>query len=217
MVAHLIVTALLAFQAGNSSKLGHTDKQIAAMGEAKWVNYYTDKVGGSTADMCDAEVVYGGAIFRLNQAALKKKPEATRAAVEKLRKHMASYRMALIDVGRSLTGGGTMWNPIYASDQADIEESIAIISGVRTAKPKPRRVSNVTTALKDITDLTEKSASDIESYKQSGASMTDVRDSLTTARKEFRTIADILAKRPRRESDAILGFCIDCVSTAGNG
>lgn len=214
MLATLLCSLLIGSSQEHDSKMGMTDKQIVAMGQQDFVNTYSEKYGSSTAAMCDAEVTYGDAILRINNAALKSKSSTTRTAVTSLRKHMASFRNEMADIGRAFSGGGTMWNIVYSGTTADVEETIALISGVRVNKSKSLKVSDGTKAIDGLAKFAKENEAEYETYKDSGGGKAEVNSSLAIARKEYAQIVKIAAKRPRRESDAIIAFVIDGVRLA---
>ncbi len=214
MLATLICSLLLGSVQEHDSKMGMTDKQIVARGQQDFVNNYSEKYGSSTAAMCDAEVTYGDAILRVNNLALKGKSAATRATVTSLRKHMETFRNEMADIGRAFSGGGTMWNIVYSGTTADVEETIAIISGVRANKAKSLKVSDGTKAINALAKYAKDNEAEFETYQDSGGGKAEVNSSLATARKEYALIVKLAAKRPRRESDAIIAFVIDGVRLA---
>lgn len=208
MIQALILTALLVGQTSSEDRLGLTDRQILNLGAAKFVDRYSEKNGSSTAAMSGAIEVYGLAIRRLNTAALLEKPSSTRKAALDLRVRMTAFRSEMCDVGSAFSGGGTMWNIVYNETLAEVEEALTVWSGLRSTKPKSRVVSDVTKALGAVERSASKHRSDIETMKESGGGMAEVTSSLKKARAQYTEIVKLLAKRSRRESDAVLDFCV---------
>lgn len=219
MTAPLLIATLLLSQVslertGPEGKMGLTDRQILALGQQGFVDKYSLKFGSSTAAMVDAFEIYGGAVKRLNdQVFLRKSPE-TLKLVGSLRVRLGRFRNELCDVGRALTGGGTMWNITYSETRADVEEMLAIKSGVIKKTPPKRVVSDVTRALDSLAKAAKNLHDDVESMKESGGGMAEIESSLKVARAEFAEIVKLAAKLPRRESDAILEFCVAAVRIA---
>ena len=114
-----------AIQWNRAAYLGKSPEQIVAMGRSKWYKAYTDKYGESTAAMCDAENTYGDALKNLNDRALKRLPAPRRAFLESTRYHCQQIALRGHEVGYALTGGGTIWHPIFSGIRANVEELIA--------------------------------------------------------------------------------------------
>lgn len=215
MIAALLLTTLISCQETEAeSRMGLTDRQIVALGQMEFINRYSEKFGSSTAAMCDASNTYGASIKRVNDGILNKKPATTKTFVASLRPRLSAFRTEIIDIGRAYTGGGTMWNIVYCETVGDVEETVAIFTGVRKNASKSLRVSDGAKAIDGLAKFMKSNAEEIDSYKQSGGGMAEVRESLATARKQYVEIVKIAAKRPRRESDAIIAFVIDAVRMA---
>lgn len=196
--------------------MGLSDKQIVAMGEIAFVNKYTDKYGGSTFDMAVAERLYGETVAKVNDKALKHRPAEIRAMVKTLRPAMRAYFGEMVDIGRASSGGGSIWTVIGAGATADVEETIAIFSGVRKNNSKAHVVSDAVKSLNDLAKTLEETAPEIDAYKESGGGMAEVRSSLKSARTQFADIIRIAANRPRRQSDAIIEFCLHATKVPQN-
>lgn len=215
MITALVLTALIAHQETEAeSRMGMTDRQIVALGMSGFIDKYSEKFGSSTAAMCDASTTYGASIKRINDAALKKKPATLKSFVGSLRPRLSAFRSEIVDIGRSYTGGGTMWNIVYCETVGDVEETIGIFTGLRPNKSKSLKVSDGTKSIDGLDKFMKENAEEIDSYQVSGGGMAEVRESLGLARKQYAEIVKIAAKRPRRESDAIIAFVIDAVRMA---
>lgn len=116
---------------------GKTPDQVVAMGRKKWFGYFTTKVGDSTAAMSGAERLYGDCLKHSNDKAIVKLPKARRTLIGRLRVQLYRFDDEVVRLGEILTGGGTMWNPVYAGLQADCEEAVRVFIG----KSKPRKTS----------------------------------------------------------------------------
>lgn len=130
----LLVACCLAsplFAAGPSRKdlQGKTPEQVVQMGREKWFHFFTGKVGDSTAAMSGAERLYGDSLKFVNDKTIVKLPKAKRDSIGRLRQQMDTFHSELIYLGDMLSGGGTMWNPVYAGILADCEELVAVFIG----------------------------------------------------------------------------------------
>lgn len=114
-----------AIQWNRSAYLGKSPEQIVAMGRDKWFAAYTKKHGEHTRGMCDAETTYGDALKNLNDRALRRLPAARRAFLESARYHCKQIALRGHEVGYAITGGGTIWNPMFASIHPSVEMLIA--------------------------------------------------------------------------------------------
>jgi hypothetical protein len=150
----------------------------------------------------------------MNDAVFKKKSAGTRATVKSLRTRLANFRNEMCDIGSAVTGGGTLWNITYAESTADVEDMFTLWTGVRNTKPKARVVSDVTKAMLVVENKAKEIADSINELSFSGGGMKEVNSSLKAARAEFAEIVKLAAKRSRRESDAVLGYCVDAVQVA---
>lgn len=207
MLASVLIVVLA--QSDIEGRMGLSDRQIMNLGSVEFVNRYSEKFGSSTAAMTGAFETYGLAVKRLNEAAFTKKPSATRAAVKSLRTRMADFRNEMCTIGSAFSGGGTMWNITYSETLGDVEDALTYLSGVRTTKPKSFVVSDVTKVISQVEKQIKTHAEDLEIVKESGGGTKQANASLKLARTAFSEIVKIAAKRPRRESDAILDFCVN--------
>lgn len=214
LIATLLLTQVGLERTGPEGKMGMTDRQILTLGQQGFVDKYSVKFGSSTADMVDAFEIYADAVKRLNDQVFTKQPAATRIVVGTLRVRLANFRNEMCDVGRALSGGGTMWHITYSETRADVEEALAVKSGVIKKAPPRRVVSDVTKALDQLAKDTRANREEVESMKESGGGMNEIESSLKLARKEYAEIVKIAAKLPRKESDAILQFCVAAVRVA---
>lgn len=204
----LVVSIVLSTQSG---QLGKSDAQILKMGRQLWGDYYAEKAGSSTVDMCTSERIYGEVLKRRNDRLISKASRSTKAVVKSLRKDMIQYMSGVYDVGMALSGGGTMWNIVYAGCQPDTEEVVGHILGVKSPKVKARKVSDVTTALKELRDKVAKERKSIEEMP-SGGGMKSALNGLDAAESALPKLISVAARRPRGDSDAILSCCLACIA-----
>lgn len=216
MIQTLLLATLLSFPQKPDDRMEMTDKQILQLGGVEFVNKFSDKFGSSTAAMVDGWEAYGAAIRRLNDAGFKNKPAATQQVVKTLRTRMADFRNEMCDVGRAFSGGGTIWNITYSETPADVEDALTFWSGVVKKTPKKRVVSDVTKWMAKVEKIAKDNAKGIDSVKASGGGMAELNSSLKIAKRQYAEIVKIAAKRSRRESDALLGFCFDAANIPTN-
>lgn len=214
LVASLLLTQVGLERTGQEGKLGLTDRQILALGQEAFVNKFTDKFGGSTMAMVDGFEIYGQAVKSMNDQVFLKSSASRLKTIGSLRTRMTRFRTEMCDIGRTVTGGGTLWNITYSETRADVEETLAIFSGVLQVQPRNRVVSDVTKALDRIGVLAKEHEEGIELVKESGGGIHEVNTSLKLARTEYAELVKLAAKLPRRESDAVLGFCLDAAQIA---
>jgi hypothetical protein len=120
-----LTVGYFAIQWNRGMYLGKTPEQIVAMGRSKWINFHGKKKGQSSADMCEAETMYGDALKNLNDRALKKQSQTRRKWLLQTRTIASDFGTASHSVGYVLTGGGTMWNLQDSTIYPDVEEILA--------------------------------------------------------------------------------------------
>lgn len=109
--------------------LGMTPAQVEKMGRIKFMDAFGARHGNSTAAMCESERSFGAALRVLNDAHEKKHSPKNKAVVARLRPLAEQFFAHAADVGYAISGGGTMWNPVYAGVPADVEEIVAQLYG----------------------------------------------------------------------------------------
>lgn len=129
LVLFCLAAPILASGPSRKDLQGKTPEQVVQMGRAKWFTYFTGKVGDSTAAMSGAERLYGDCLKFVNDKTIVKLPKAKRDQIGRLRQQMDFFHSDLIYLGDMLSGGGTMWNPVYAGILADCEETVAVFIG----------------------------------------------------------------------------------------
>ncbi len=204
----LLIAAVLTAQSG---QLGKSDAQILKMGRQAWGEYHGEKAGTSTVDMCTSERIYGEVLRRRNDRLLAKANRSTKADVKSVRTLMVEYMGGVYDVGMALSGGGTMWNIVYAGCQPDTEEVVGHLLGVKSPKVKPRKVSDVTKALKELNDKVTKERKSIEEMP-SGGGWKSAMKGLDAAESALPKLISVAARHPRGDSDAILSCCLACLA-----
>jgi hypothetical protein len=201
-----VITASLAFLialAQPDSK--YPDQLILKLGREKWFTHYTSKEGESTAAMCDAEALFGAALKRQNDRKLATTKSTTKANVKKLRPLLTDYRNTMVDLGYATSGGGTMWNPVWAGTMADTEE---VVDFLLAKNPKPtakRVVSDVTKALATL----EKNLNDAELGISEGMTRKDVMQHFAKVKRGSNQIIGVAKTLPRNQSDRLLNYCLE--------
>jgi len=128
LVVLALLPALCAAQAQHDW-LGLAPAQVEQLGRAKFMDEFSTKHGSSTAAMCDAEVSYGAALRSLNDDWVARRAPKHAGIVTNLRPLTERYYVLTTDLGFAFSGGGTMWNPVYAGIPADVEEVSGQILG----------------------------------------------------------------------------------------
>jgi hypothetical protein len=127
---------------------GKTPAQIVAMGFDKWYDFYIKKVGSETTmSMSYSSMIYGDALGRVNDSRLAKLPVERRKMILGMRQPMIDYRNACIEIGRSRSGGGTLWNLVGASTWMETEEVVA-----RLIDPKKKGFSATQVQVRQLWD-----------------------------------------------------------------
>lgn len=116
---------------------GKSSHEIVKMGRDEWYDWYVEKAGGeSTMSMSFGQGIYGWALREENNKVLAQKPKEKQLYVTQLRKLMYDFRTHCVNMGRVNTGGGTMWTPVYAGIEAEVEEIIVIVMDDKAERPK---------------------------------------------------------------------------------
>lgn len=191
---------------------GKTEAQILTMGRAKWNEFTSSQPGGSsTAGMCMTEAAFGLALRRSNDRFIVKLAPARRKQIADLRQPMAKFNEACIMIGSTFSGGGTMWHPVHAGIQADVEEIVQAFVK-RGSKPAPKRVaSDISKELDKLSVVLKQNQSELDDFKGSGFGFEVGMKALREARAEFAKIVAIAKGMPRAESDRLLQYCLDCL------
>ncbi|RYG34165.1 hypothetical protein EON81_16280 [bacterium] len=198
MIAILAAIALM----GQNTKdtYGKTNEQILAMGYNAWSDFYNAKAGVSTIAMSNAAGLYGDALMARNDRLMKRLKPTESARFKRLRTSMLDFKNEAIGMGVSLTGGGTMWNPIAAGMQVDTETALYRVLAGLTSKAPRRVVSDVTKVMAQLKGDLGKAKLDMNWPKVA-------KDSIAGTDKAFDSIVKEAKGLPRRDSDTILEFC----------
>lgn len=193
--------------------LGMTAEQVVRLGRDRFAEKYTLKHGYSTAAMSGAQTEFGAALKAVNDAWLDRQARSLRERADKLRPALERFQTTCYDVGVRLSGGGTMWNPVYAGTTADVEEAVASALG-RTRVAKPIEQAGVWAGLARLEQKVRKDAADMDSMGRGGTqpSAEAVR-LIASARSQMATIVPLAAQLPTSRRSAIWRFLADAAGT----
>lgn len=190
----LIVTgaASLAKPPSKADLEGKTPDQVVAMGREKWFSYFTGRVGDSTAAMSGAERLYGDCLKHSNDKVIVKMPKEKRDLIGRLRVQLYRFNDEAVRLGEILTGGGTMWNPVFAGLQADCEEAVRVFIG----KSKPRKISvEPEEAISFLDRYLDKVADDIRAWGETEyRSVAKAKSKVVLLRKTLKDLEETAAK-----------------------
>lgn len=200
LLPFLLLTSFASAQVDKQT--GKTEAQILKMGAEGWMSYYTEKVGSSTADMCQGARIYGDAAKHRNDRLLANQLDGDfKLQVEKLRKLLTAYANAGVDYDYALSGGGTMYNIMWASVEGEVEDTLYAILTSTGMKPKPMVVSRVSKELAKLDTKLAKAAKDEYVHAADG------KKALATMKNTYRAIVDVAKHMSRKDSDRLLEFC----------
>lgn len=193
--------ALLAVQEGTETK-DKSYAQILAMGRSKWHDFFVGRDAGATPAEAGAEGTYADALsWRTDR--LRKPGTAA------LRKAIHDVESDALGVGTAMSGGGTMWTIVGASLYADGEETLYAVLTKRTRAPR-RVVSDVDRAYAGL-------KTELAKAKPEGGFAARGAESLSDLRKDLDALVARAARRPRKESDALLDHALRALRAADTG
>lgn len=142
---------------------GKSAAEIESMGRAGWYRFYTEKEGGETTmSMTFAESYFGWALRTENNRRMNR-AGASAETVAFFRANMKEFKHRSIDVGRAYSGGGSMWNTVYAGTEADVEEVVRYwLTGKGDVEGRPADQASVWKALKEGATSLARAREDIE-------------------------------------------------------
>jgi hypothetical protein len=181
---------------------GKTDAEILALGQSAWFDYYTapERGGDSTAGMAEAYELYATAAQRRN-AALPD-PHGLRP----LGPLLDSFGEHALNVAYHMSGGGTMWIPMYAQADCDVEEVVYGLlggSGQPAAAPATTGLVSRDLAALDRELRAERDDPDAALYFK----YAEAQAELEQLRTVYRQLKARAARLSRADSDRVLGFC----------
>jgi hypothetical protein len=192
----------------SQNTFGKTEKEIIAMGETAWHDFYVKQTADSTADESNAYGIYATVMQKRNDQLIAQTHNKQAA---KIRKYLTDGGNDLTDLGSNISEGGTIWNIIDANMAADIEDAI---NGYLEKKPAPKEHYVVSDVEKQFSVLAKKIE---ESHKDTADTMfhyADARKSLADARKNFKLTVEFASHCSRADSDRFLAIFVDFAKAA---
>jgi len=211
LVAFIALVAALGSAQDLKETHGKTNAQIIAMGYDKWYGFYTKLEGESTMGMSSAAVLYASALAWQNDGIIAKQAPVKQSQSKKLRELFGKFADDMANLGKTFTGGGTMWTVIGAGFQVDVEETLyALLGGHAKAAPH-LVVSKVDKELesvrKELVGMGDKDFYGVYTRDEAMKSLSD-------AKQVYQELVKFAKYRSRADSDRILGFCLDRVNDA---
>jgi len=199
MITATILTILLAGTPVEPDT-GYSYDQILQMGHQAFVDYYYEHVSMSTAGMVGAEHAYAGALRWKNDLSAKK---AKDSAIPALRKHLSAFASEMTFIGSCYTGGGTMWNPVYAYNYVETEEALELIldSNVKINQ-KVTKEADINKRLQEMYVATARLESD--SYSQEWNQPKTRKAALDRAKGAWSSIQFLIKKRSVKDRLVIM-------------
>ena len=189
---------------------GKSAAQIVAMGHDDWYGFYVGKEGESTVGMCGAEALWGQAMFQTNTPLIAKQPASRAANLTALRKNMPLFREKCINVAFVISGGGTMWNPVYSARWGSSEEVVAYLLLGKGPKPKAAKQAAVWTQLatgrKGLTGLRKEIEDRVDT---TGTMYRDALKSLDEASRLWSQAITVIGRLPEKERPVVFGFYME--------
>lgn len=196
----------------NEETFGKSTHDIVKMGRSGWFDYYVEKAGGETTmSMSFGEGIYGWALRVENNKTLAKLPQEQQLSVKRLRDLMYDFRTHCVNLGRMNTGGGTMWNPVYAGIEAEVEELVLMVMNPKAKAPASKEEKSgqakVWGEIKRIEGEYEKALPGMkETLEWLKMTPEDVRTELKGMRGTFAMSVPEIAKYPAAQKAYLFGF-----------
>lgn len=182
---------------------GKTEVEILRMGQTAWYKFYTAKSGESTYGMSNALGIYADVAAKRNDRLLADPKTPHRVKLKQLSTLLTTFGGEMVELGRTISGGGTMWGPIANGSYADAQDAIyALIHPQGQKLAKPSVVSAVTNQLATV-PASIKEAGDVMKPSDQKQALADLAD----ARSTFVKIVKLAAQLDRQASDKILSYC----------
>lgn len=190
--------------------LGRSQTDIIKMGRVKWLKIYEKEAGLSNQAMIAAQGSWAEAEEPENDRLAKALGPKGTSFFKELRSDLFDYSSNVVEVGRALSGGGTMWQLITAIQAADREDAIyAVLTKKRVGKLVV--VSKVTKQLDKLEKLLKEGKGDLQ--PEYGSYSKPVGE-LKLARAAYGRVVKRAAKLTTSGSNAVLGFCSDVVANS---
>lgn len=115
------LAALVLAQEGRDSRDGLTASQIVGMGYTAWYRSYMRTRDENTVTMVEASITYRDALREVNDEKILRLPVMQGDALFALRTDLETITANTTTVGSYLSGGGTIWSLITASNAVECE------------------------------------------------------------------------------------------------
>jgi hypothetical protein len=190
--------------------LGKTTDEVVRMGRVKWSEFFGEKVGWSTADMVEAELLYGRARQVFNNRMTREMSKGQREALEEMRREMVALHGFACDLGYIMSGGGTMWNPIRAGALGDAEETVTNFLRGRPAGKQPSFLTEWERLRKDLAAKKR----EVDNMKDAvGGGYTDATKALNQLRNTVLRLEAVAPRLPGSRGH-INAFAVDAIRLA---
>ena len=171
----VVASSALAQDFNDQDRYGKSVDQVIAMGRTQWHDWYTDdkRAGGSTAGESFAEMIYADCLKVKNNAWLRMAKDPKSQLITELDLSFDGLLSDCVLAGRSLTGGGSMWNIIGSAAQATRQETVRNLIWPDSGPSARTSQDEVWAALKSATKALRDHKSDIEATADTGGSTFD--------------------------------------------
>ncbi len=210
--AWLALLALTCAVAQSDDQLGMSDDQIIKLGKQRWYEKFVAKNGESTAGMSEAHQIFARVLKRRNDRLALKRSFAERKRMHDLRVKLRAFGEKMLAAGEGMSGGGTMWIPVYSSNAADAEEALyAVISNSGTmSKTKETDVVDQLTALATKVDAKK---ADFDSLGNENYSYESIKKNLAGAQNEWNEVVAVSKELPAPAAAGVYAYCYDTIRT----
>src|SRR5256885_16621471 len=127
VIALRLLSAFLAIEQDGFDTHGKTEGDILKMGMQEWSEFYAAKEGASTAAMTQAADIYGQVAKKRNVRILDGLDGIVKERTLKLRRLLGIYASSSVDVAYAESGGGTMYNTMWASVSGVVEDTLYLL------------------------------------------------------------------------------------------
>jgi hypothetical protein len=207
----LILGVVLTQEYTLEDRFGKSVDDVLKMGRDAWHEWYTDssRAGGSTAGESFAQMIFADCLRVKNESHLAVAKGPKEAKIRELEPFFKRTVDNCTDVGRALTGGGTMWNIIHAGCTADNRETVRDLIWP-TAKMPQASQKQVWAGIKRTQDLLVKNKSDIESYAAPGSPSFDAAmTSLGSVKADFYSCSQLVVGQDAQFKGRVFAFFRD--------
>jgi hypothetical protein len=212
------IAAVLMFQQGRpeTHTLGKTPQQVVAMGRQKWFDFYTASQGDSTMASVDAERTFATCLASITNTKITKLPKAKQAELAHLRDLMRATGVKVIECGMALTGGGSIWNLFGASQEVDVEETMADLVTM-PKKPSTATQAEFWKQVKIAKELIDENAENIDQNAGTGGlKASEALGRLESIKSDFSASVKIISSWPTAKRGRVMSYFAEAVSRISN-